>query len=53
MKGDDGMIKNKMYAVALLATGVLSTMVSSDATFLVFMIVIAVPLFFSKKQWIY
>lgn len=53
MKGDDGMIKNKIYATLLLGIGTIAMAISKDATALVFISVIAVPMFFSKKEWIY
>lgn len=53
MKGDDGMIKNKIYATLLLGIGLVSMTLSSDATFLVLMSLLAVPMFFSKKEWFY
>lgn len=44
---------NKLYAIALLGTGVASTFVSEgDATMLVLISFFAVPMFFSKKNWI-
>lgn len=53
MKGDDGMIKNKIYATLLLGTGIVSTMLSKDATLLLLTSMFAIPMFFSKKEWIY
>ena len=54
MKGDDGMIKNKIYSIAMLAIGGFATILSDgDATALVFISLFAVPMFFSKKEWIY
>lgn len=53
MKGDDGMIKNKIYATILLGIGVLGTAMSNDATSLLVLSLFAVPMFFSKKEWIY
>lgn len=53
MKGDDGMIKNKIYAILLLGTGIVSTMLSKDATLLLLTSMFAIPMFFSKKEWIY
>lgn len=53
MKGDDGMIKNKIYATLLLVVGVVSTALSNDATLLLLTGMFAVPMFFSKKEWIY
>lgn len=53
MKGVDGMIKNKIYATLLLVVGVVSTALSNDATLLLLTGMFAVPMFFSKKEWIY
>lgn len=53
MKGDDGMIKNKIYAIALLAIGLITTILSKEGTFVVLASVISIPLFFSKREWIY
>ena len=53
MKGDDGMIKNKIYAIILLGTGVAVTALTMDATALLVVGMFAIPMFFSKKEWIY
>ena len=53
MKGDDGMIKNKIYATVLLGIGVASMVLTKEATVLVLICAIALPLFFSKREWIY
>ena len=53
MKGDDGMIKNKIYATLLLGTGIVSMILSKDATLLLLVSMFAIPMFFSKKEWIY
>lgn len=45
-------LKNKLYAIGLLACGCLPTFIDNDATALVFLGVIAVPLFFAKENWI-
>lgn len=46
-------LMNKLYAIAMLAIGVFATiMLEGDATFLVLMMFFAVPMFFSKKNWI-
>lgn len=46
-------LKNKLYAVALLIYGYLPVLIDKDATALVFLALIAVPLFFAKENWIY
>ena len=47
------MIKNKIYALLMLSLGLVSTALTKDATVMVLMAVISVPMFFSKKEWIY
>lgn len=44
---------NKITAIVLIGLGVLSTNVSGDGTFLVLSILIAIPLFFAKKNYIF
>jgi hypothetical protein len=46
-------LKNKLYAVVLLICGYLPALIVKDATALVFLALIAVPLFFAKENWIY
>lgn len=47
-------LKNKLYATALILTGVGALIVSEgDATVLVLLSFIGVPMFFSKEPWIY
>lgn len=53
MKGEFGMLKNKLYATLMICLGLASTMLTKDTTLLVFLAVIAVPMFFSKKEWVY
>ena len=53
MKGDDGMIKNKIYSIIMLTTGGVFTALTKDATVLVLLSMFAIPMFFSKKEWIY
>ncbi len=45
--------KNKLYAVVLLICGYLPVLIDNDATSLIFLALIAVPLFFAKENWIY
>lgn len=47
------MIKNKIYATLLLGTGVVLTALTNDATALLVVSMFGVPMFFSKKEWIY
>lgn len=44
--------KNKIYAVVLLALGWLSMLLDQDATAFLFLAMLAVPLFFAKRNWI-
>ena len=50
----DRTFKNKIYAIIMTMLGVIAFKVdSSDATFLVFTLMIAIPLFFARKNWVY
>jgi hypothetical protein len=46
-------IGNKICAIAMIAAGGLVTMLSGDATALVFLLMFAVPMFFAWEQWIF
>lgn len=46
------LLKNKVYALILIGLGWLSILPDRDGTFLVFISMIAIPLFFSKENWI-
>jgi cytochrome b561 len=46
-------IGNKICAIAMIAAGWLVTMLSGDATALVFLLMFAVPMFFAWEQWIF
>lgn len=46
------MLKNKLYAIGLVALGAASMLLTYDATFLVFTLLFGVPMFFSKEEWI-
>lgn len=45
--------KNKLYAIAMAILGVLVTIVAGDATALMFLLFVAVPLFFAGKNVVY
>lgn len=45
--------KNKLCAALLFMVGLIALGIDSDATSLVFISCIAVPLFFAKENWIY
>lgn len=44
--------KNKLVALGLVATGILAVILVQDDTMLVVSLVIGIPLFFSKDNWI-
>lgn len=46
-------LKNKLCALTLLIAGALTLTVSNDATGLVFVSIIALPLFFARENWMY
>ena len=43
---------NKLIAILLIAIGVVPVLLDKDATFLVFALILAVPMFFSKRSWV-
>ena len=45
--------KNKLYAIAMMVASTVPIIYDNDATALVFMSFIAIPMFFSKKSWVY
>ena len=45
-------LKNKIMATVLILLGYLSTKIEGDGTFFIFTLVIGIPLFFEKKNWI-
>lgn len=45
--------KNKVVATLLLSCGIFSRMATDDATFLVVISIIAIPLFFARKNHIF
>lgn len=47
------LIKNKVHAVILLILGALTVPIEWDVTFFLFTLLICLPLFFSKENWIY
>lgn len=45
-------IRNKAYAIAMLAIGFVPVIIDNDATFLIIAGFIAIPMFFAKENWI-
>lgn len=46
------LIKNKLIAVGLIVLGLIAALIGKDATALIFLSVIGVPLFFAKENWV-
>lgn len=46
------LLKNKLYSIALISVGALSVPIEWDATAFVFTLMIGIPLFFAKENWI-
>ena len=46
------LIRNKLYSVGLILIGIVPILIEKDATALVFFLMIGVPLFFAKENWI-
>lgn len=47
------MIMQKIFAVLLVALTVPVVVLDGDATATIFMLFLTVPMFFSKKNWLY
>ena len=45
-------IKNNLYSVALMVVGGLYVPIEYDATAFIFTLMVGIPLFFSKENWI-
>ena len=43
---------NKLVALVLFIIGILSVILSHDITFFIFSLLISIPLFFAKQNWI-
>lgn len=46
-------LKNKICSVLLLGCGCVPVLIDHDGTVLVFLAIIAIPMFFAKENWIY
>ncbi len=46
------LLKNKLYALLLVIIGALSILIEHDGTFFIFALIIGLPLFFAKENWI-
>ena len=46
------LIKNKLYALVLILIGVVSILIDRDGTFFIFALMLGLPLFFSRENWI-
>jgi len=46
------LLKNKIYSFVLILIGVVPILTERDGTFLLFALMIGLPLFFSKENWI-
>lgn len=46
-------LKNKLYAMGLIACSLPIIWLDNDATATVFISIFAIPLFFAKENWIY
>lgn len=53
MKFESKTFKNKIIALSLIGAGYMSTLIDDDGTFFVIALILGVPLFFSKENWIY
>ena len=44
--------KNKLCAIALFIAGWASIKIANDATFFIYLLIFALPLFFTHEEWI-
>ena len=49
---DSTLCKNKICALILITIAILTTIITQDITFLVFSLIMGIPLFLSKENWI-
>ena len=45
-------LKNKIFALALFICSLFPILIERDATVMIMMLFIAIPLFFAKEKWI-
>lgn len=46
------LLKNKLYALVLILMGLVPILIERDGTFFIFALMIGLPLFFAKENWI-
>ena len=46
------LLKNKIYSILFILLGALSILIEYDGTFFIFSLMIGLPLFFAKENWI-
>lgn len=46
------LLKNKVYAVLLIVLGSVSILIEYDATAFILTLLMGIPLFFAKENWI-
>ena len=49
----DRTFKNKLYSIILIMLGIIVTKIDGDATFLVLMLMLGIPLFFTAERVVY
>ena len=46
------LLKNKLYALALILIGLVPILIERDGTVFILALIIGLPLFFAKENWI-
>ena len=46
------LLKNKLYSLIIIGIGALSVLIEYDGTFFIFALMLGLPLFFAKENWI-
>lgn len=47
-----GNLKNRLYALAFIGLGAITVWLTGEGNFLVLSLLIGIPLFFSRKDWV-
>lgn len=46
------LLKNKIYSLLLILIGVVPILIDRDGTFFIFTLMLGLPLFFARENWI-
>ena len=46
------LVKNKIYSIIFILLGAMSIFIECDSTFFIFALILGLPLFFARENWI-